>query len=102
MPRRNDKAVFGSRLRLEVLVTVADVGSLDGADRLLGIGRSNLSHVIERIEELAGTALFERHPDGVSLTPAGGAAAQHARLLLRVMDAAESSFVREREVLSEP
>ena len=99
MPHRPDTSVFGRRSRHEVLVAVTDAGSLNGADRLPGTERSNLSCVIERLEQDAGVELFERHPGGLRLTAAGGTAVHHARMVLRQMDAADSALARPRETL---
>lgn len=71
MSRRPDTSVFGRRSRLEVLIAVVDSGSLNGADRLMKSWRSNLSYIIRRLEQDAGIELFERHPGGPRLTPAG-------------------------------
>lgn len=99
MPRRPDTSVFGRCSRLEVLVAVADAGSLNGVDRLLGTERSNLSYVIKRFEQDAGVELFERHPDGLGLTVAGGATVHHVRMVLRQLDAADSALARACETL---
>jgi DNA-binding transcriptional LysR family regulator len=47
-----------------------------GAAPLLGMNASTVSRRLGTLEQALGTALFERHPTGLQLTPAGEEAAQ--------------------------
>ncbi|MCP2335237.1 LysR substrate-binding domain-containing protein [Actinomadura rupiterrae] len=47
------------------------------------------------LERSAGTALFERRPGGVRLTPAGSALLRHGRTILDALDAAERELTGE-------
>lgn len=56
---------------LELLVGVADHGSLSGAARALGMAQPNASRSIARLERHLGTNLVVRSTAGSRLTPAG-------------------------------
>jgi DNA-binding transcriptional LysR family regulator len=79
--------------RLRVFREVANTGSLSAAARTLSFTQPGVSHHIRQLERELGTALLERSPRGIRLTPAGRALAAHAELLLARLDDAE------REVL---
>jgi LysR family glycine cleavage system transcriptional activator len=56
---------------LTALLAAADAGSFSGAAEALGITHGSVSRRIAGLEAWLGTALFERHGRGVTLTPAG-------------------------------
>jgi DNA-binding transcriptional LysR family regulator len=56
---------------LQYFVTVADEGQITRAARRLHIAQPALSQAIAQLEAAVGVKLLERHPRGVSLTPAG-------------------------------
>ncbi|MFC7400601.1 LysR substrate-binding domain-containing protein [Chelatococcus sp. GCM10030263] len=56
---------------LRNVLTVAEVGSLRAASRLLGIAQPAITRSIREIESELGAQLFERHAKGVRLTPVG-------------------------------
>ncbi len=72
--------------RLRYFVTVADEGQITRAARKLHIGQPALSQAIGALEEEIGLTLLERHPRGISLTPAGEEVLEKARLLLEVKE----------------
>lgn len=79
-----------TRLRhMRYFVAVADDGQVTRAARRLNIAQPALSHAIAQLEAQLGTKLFERHPRGVRLTPAGEAFLEKARIALAATDAAE-------------
>ena len=80
---------------LECLVAVADAGSITDAARLLHLTQPAVSHQLAELERETGTALLNRRPRGVSLTPAGAAALPHAR---RALEAAASAVQSARAV----
>jgi DNA-binding transcriptional LysR family regulator len=80
---------------LECLVAVADCGSITEAARLLHLTQPAVSHQLAELERETRTALLNRRPRGVSLTPAGNAALPHAR---RTLEAAASAVHSARAV----
>lgn len=74
---------------LRVLRQIAESGSFTAAATRLGYTQSAVSRQAATLERSAGTALFERRPDGVRLTPAGLTLLRHARTILDCLTAAE-------------
>ncbi|MGC0319335.1 LysR family transcriptional regulator [Kitasatospora acidiphila] len=74
---------------LRVLRQIAESGSFTAAATRLGYTQSAVSRQAASLERSAGTALFERRPDGVRLTPAGLTLLRHARTILDSLTAAE-------------
>ncbi len=74
---------------LRVLRQIAESGSFTAAAARLGYTQSAISRQAASLERSAGTALFERRPDGVRLTPAGLTLLRHARTILDCLAAAE-------------
>lgn len=60
---------------------VAETGSLRAAGRLLGITQPAISRSIRDIENDLGASLFERHVNGVRLTPIGRAFLRRAEVI---------------------
>jgi len=56
---------------LEILEAIAETGTFTSAAKKLYITQSAVSHAVAELEKQAGTALFERFPKGVILTPCG-------------------------------
>lgn len=56
---------------LEILEAVGQTGSFTGAAKKLHLTQSAISHAMADLEQQSGTALFERLPRGVCLTPCG-------------------------------
>lgn len=71
---------------LELLVTIAERGSLSAAATALDIAQPNASRQLSRLERRLGVRLFDRGTRGTEPTPAGRVAVEHAR---RVLDAAD-------------
>ncbi|MCX3063096.1 LysR family transcriptional regulator [Streptomyces beihaiensis] len=74
---------------LRVLRQIAESGSFTAAATRLGYTQSAVSRQAASLERSAGTALFERRPDGVRLTSAGLTLLRHARTILDCLTAAE-------------
>ncbi|MCX5443626.1 MULTISPECIES: LysR family transcriptional regulator [unclassified Streptomyces] len=74
---------------LRVLRQIAESGSFTAAATRLGYTQSAVSRQAASLERSAGTALFERRPDGVRLTPAGLTLLRHARTILDCLTTAE-------------
>lgn len=81
MSRRPDTAV------LELLVAIADLGSLSAASAALGVAQPNASRQLSRLERRLGVRLLDRGARGSVPTPAGVVAIEHAR---RVLDASDA------------
>lgn len=78
-----------SSTSLRVLRQIAESGSFTAAAAHLGYTQSAVSRQAAALERSAGTALFERLPGGVRLTPAGLTLLRHARTILDSVAAAE-------------
>ena len=59
--------------QLRYFVAVAQDGQMTRAAQRLALAQPALSQAIARLEQQVGVKLLERHPRGVSLTPAGEA-----------------------------
>src|SRR5689334_22141998 len=81
---------------LELLVAVADHGSLSSAARALGMAQPNASRSIARLERHLGVTLVIRSTAGSRLTPPGLLIVDWAR---RVLDSA-STLLDGAEALS--
>jgi DNA-binding transcriptional LysR family regulator len=79
------------RGHLAYFVAVAEEGQITGAARRLHIAQPALSQAIARLEDDIGVALLERHPRGVTLTPAGEAFLDKARAAVLAWDDAVAS-----------
>lgn len=56
---------------LKIFLEVARIGSVRGAASTLNVNQSTVSRRITNFEKSLGTALFEKHPTGYVITPAG-------------------------------
>ena len=56
---------------VQAFLAVAETGSLSGAARLLGTSQPTVGRQIQALEVTLGTAVFERRPRGMALSPAG-------------------------------
>jgi LysR family hydrogen peroxide-inducible transcriptional activator len=68
--------------QLECFCAVAQAGSFTRAADLLGIAQPSLSEQIKKLEQILGSALFERLSRRIELTPLGQALLPKARALL--------------------
>ena len=85
-----------NRRRLAYFVEVSEAGQITRAARKLKIAQPALSQAITTLEAELGFALFDRHPRGVTLTPAGAEFLQKARGVVE----AELEILRLAETLS--
>jgi len=69
--------------RLTYFVTVVETGSISGAALRLHMSQPPLSQAIKMLEQEMGATLLQRHPRGVSPTPAGRHLLEQGRDLLR-------------------
>jgi len=77
--------------RLAVLAEVAHAGSIAAAAERLAFTPSAVSQQIGKLERDLGGRLLERHPRGVTLTPAGRALLSHAETVTGELRAAEQT-----------
>lgn len=63
------------------LLAVADAGSLAAGARALGVNHTTVLRRIVAFEERLGVRLFDRHPTGYVMTPAGEELARAARAM---------------------
>ncbi len=71
---------------LEYFTAVAKYGSINKAAQSLYISQPHLSHIIKDIEDSAGSALFLRTKQGVTLTDEGQHFLEHANTILQEME----------------
>lgn len=86
---------FRGKLRIrhfEIVLAIADFGSLSKAAGKLHLTQSGLSRAITEIEEIVGGRLFERTGKGMVCTPLGDALCRHAQVLLGDLDKAETDL----------
>jgi DNA-binding transcriptional LysR family regulator len=67
-------------------------GSFVAASERLHVTQSTVSVRIQRLEELLGTALFDRNKAGTTLTPAGKQFQRHATVLTRTVEQARQEL----------
>jgi DNA-binding transcriptional LysR family regulator len=71
---------------LRAFVAVVETGTVTGAASLLNLTQAAVSQQLKRLEELFGTALFERHHKRLSLKPSGERLLALARRLIALND----------------
>jgi DNA-binding transcriptional LysR family regulator len=80
-------AHHGVELRhLRYLVAVADAGTFTHAAERMFVTQPTLSHQIRQLEEMVGTPLLHRRPDGVRLTEAGSVLVEESRTVLALLE----------------
>src|SRR5690242_2796312 len=72
--------------QLTCFVAVVEDGSFTRAARRVGIAQPSLSQQIRALEDELGGAVLERHPRGISLTPAGRTLLPEARAAVRAVE----------------
>ena len=77
---------------LRAFARIADLGSLSGAARALGMPKSSASRALARLEAAAGAALMERSTRRLRLTDAGRLLQRHARRILEDVGEAENAL----------
>lgn len=77
---------------LRYFLAIAEAGSITRAAAHLGVAQPALTRQIQAMEAELGTALLERLPRGVRLTPAGRQFLEHGRRVLRELDRARAEL----------
>lgn len=75
--------------QLKYFVRIVEAGSVSRASQLLHVAQPALSQQISRLEQELGVQLLSRSVRGVTATEAGKAIYQHARLILRQVEATQ-------------
>lgn len=78
--------------QITALVTVAEVGSVTQAARLLHLVQPAVTRQIRLLEEELGVALFERTPQGMRPTPEGEVLVERGRRALRELERARAEL----------
>jgi DNA-binding transcriptional LysR family regulator len=78
--------------RLQVLLSVVELGSVTAAADALVYTPSAVSQQLRRLEREVGQPLLRRHARGMSPTDAGAVLAAHARKVIRQLSAAEADL----------
>lgn len=89
-PIRNVRAVL-DLAHLRAFARIADLGSVSGAARSLGMPKSSVSRSLARLENQVGTALIERSTRHLRLTDAGLLLRRHAARILDDVSEAEDA-----------
>jgi len=77
---------------LRTFARIADLGSISGAARALGMPKSSVSRSLVRLEGIAGSALVERSTRHLRLTDTGNLLLRHARRILDDVGEAENAL----------
>ena len=77
---------------LEVLVSIADSGSLTAAGRRCGLSTAGVSAALRRLETALGVRLFERTTRHVTPTPEGQRLTQIARAAFEMISAGQTEI----------
>jgi LysR family transcriptional regulator of gallate degradation len=64
-----------------IMLTIEEHGSINAAASILGMTQSALTKALKRAEDEMGVRLFDRHTKGVSPTPSGLVALEHAKII---------------------
>ena len=73
---------------LKYAVKVAEYHSINKAAEVLYISQPNLSRAIRELEQETGVTIFQRTPQGVTVTFAGEELLSHARIILEELEQA--------------
>ena len=81
---------------MQLFVRVAETGSFAAVASQLGVARSVVTRQVSALEKQLGTKLMTRSTRSLTLTPAGSAYLEKCRVILNMVDAAESSLAEEK------
>jgi len=83
---------------MQLFVRVAETGSFTAVADQLDVARSVVTRQISALEKQLGTKLMTRSTRSLTLTTAGSAYLEKCRVILNMVDAAESSLSEEKTV----
>ncbi len=81
---------------MQLFVRVAETGSFTAVADQLDVARSVVTRQISALEKQLGTKLMTRSTRSLTLTTAGSAYLEKCRVILNMVDAAESSLLEEK------
>ena len=91
--QRDELIRRGLRLpQLRLLVALCDTGQVSGAAAQMAMTQPAASRLLAELERTVEARLYDRHPRGISLTPAGEALAARARDVLYRLDQAHEEI----------
>jgi DNA-binding transcriptional LysR family regulator len=83
---------------MQLFVRIAETGSFTAVADQLGVDRSVATRQISALEKQLGAKLMTRSTRSLTLTTAGSAYLEKCRVILNMVDAAESSLLEEKTV----
>ena len=83
---------------MQIFVRVAEAGSFIAVANQLQVARSVVTRQVAALEKHLGTKLITRSTRSLTLTTAGSAYLEKCRVILNMVDAAESSLAEEKAV----
>jgi DNA-binding transcriptional LysR family regulator len=83
---------------MHTFVRVAEAGSFIAVANQLNVDRSLVTRQISALEKQLGTKLITRSTRSLTLTTAGAAYLEKCRVILNMLDAAESSLAEEKAI----
>jgi DNA-binding transcriptional LysR family regulator len=86
---------------LRAFVHVSEVGSITEAAPGLGYSQPGLSQRIQGLERRLGCRLFDRGPQGVTLTAQGTTLLPYARVILGVAETMREELARDQRLPGE-
>jgi DNA-binding transcriptional LysR family regulator len=86
--------------KIRYFIATADAGQVSHAGIQLGISQSAITAAVQQLEAELGVTLFQRHPQGVSLTAEGARFLQHARHIMSAVNEAVRAPLTEDTKLS--
>ena len=85
---------------IKLLIRIAETGQISEAARALGLSQPTASRSLKRLEDMLGTRLVDRSPQGLSLTQAGRDFLAPARRLVDGWQGAVEAVGEDRATLS--
>ncbi len=82
---------------MQMFIRVAELGSFSAAALQLGVARSAVTRQVAALEAHLGTKLMARSTRRLSLTSAGTAYLEKCRVILNLVEAAETGIAEERQ-----
>ena len=87
---------------MQVFVRVAELGSFAAVAQQLGVARSVVTRQVAALEEHLGVRLMERSTRRLTLSSAGAAYLEKCRVILNLVESAETGLAEDRQVLRGP
>ena len=82
---------------MRLFVRVAELGSFSAVAQQMGVARSVVTRQVAALEQHLGCKLMARSTRSLTLTSAGAAYLEKCRVILNLVEAAETDIVSERQ-----